>query len=184
MLAATALAGVSLAGGANASLITFATFTGNELVSMDGCGSSTATCTLQSNLQAGSTIQAAFLYSSTFNSTVNPNGVTLSLGANSVAPTFSALGVNGNLQAWRANVTAFVEANAQYRLPDHLDVPPIQGGATNAESTAKRWSVVYSNAAAGPTATVRDPRRVLSSGGTTSISPSPRSPPVSRARSG
>lgn len=150
MLAATALAGVSLAGGANASLITFATFTGNELVSMDGCGSSTATCTLQSNLQAGSTIQAAFLYSSTFNSTVNPNGVTLSLGANSVAPTFSALGVNGNLQAWRANVTAFVQANAN--IGSLTTWTATEGGATN-QIDGEALVIVYSNAAAQPTTT-------------------------------
>jgi hypothetical protein len=60
LLATTALTGLAFAGPANASLTLFNSFTGNELVSTDGCGSATATCTLDSNIQAGSTIQAAY----------------------------------------------------------------------------------------------------------------------------
>src|SRR5271163_1452218 len=100
LLATTALAGLAFAEPANASLALFNSFTGNELVSTDGCGSVTATCTLLSNIQAGSTIQAAYLYSSTFSTTTNPNGVTLNQGAASVMPTFTPLGVaDGFLQA-------------------------------------------------------------------------------------
>jgi len=99
-------------GPASASLSLFKSFTGNEGVSTDGCGSNSATCSLISNIPTGSTIQAAFLYSSTFNSATNPNGTSLSQGGNTVTPTFTPLGVNnGFLQAWRADVTAFVQAN-------------------------------------------------------------------------
>src|SRR5438046_3302179 len=102
-LIVAALAVLAWVGEAGATLTVFNTFTGNELVSTDGCGSITASCTLQSNIQAGSTIQAAYLYSSTFSSTTDPNGITLGKGANSTIPTFTPLGVNnGFLQAWRA----------------------------------------------------------------------------------
>src|SRR5438132_14195490 len=96
LLATTALACVALAGHANASLVLFNSFTGNELVSTDGCGSNTATCTLQSNIQAGSTIQAAYLYSSTFSSTTDPYGVPLSIVAVKVPPAFTQLRVNND----------------------------------------------------------------------------------------
>src|SRR6266581_113672 len=46
-----------------------------------------------------------------FNTATNPNGTQLIQGANSVTPTFTPLGANGVLQAWRANVTSFVQAN-------------------------------------------------------------------------
>lgn len=113
LFAASVLAGaVALAAPANASLALFQSYTGNVGVSTDGCGSFTPTCTLQSAIPLGSTIQAAFLYSSTFNTTTNPNGTTLQTGlAAPIAPTFTPLGANGFLQAWRADVTGYVQAN-------------------------------------------------------------------------
>jgi hypothetical protein len=112
-----ALVGAVLASPASAALNLFNSFTGNEGVSTDGCGSTTATCTLQTLIPTGSTIQAAYLYSSTysFTSPTDPNGTTLSLGANTITPTFTPLGINTSacctLQAWRADVTSFVQAN-------------------------------------------------------------------------
>ena len=144
LLPTTALACVALAGQANASLALFNSFTGNELVSTDGCGSNTATCTLQSNIQAGSTIQAAYLYSSTFSSTTDPNGVTLSKGAANVSPTFTALGVNnGFLQAWRADVTSFVQANANI---GSLTTWTANEGAKTTSIDGETLVIVYSNA--------------------------------------
>jgi len=111
------LVAVVLVGPASAALTLFNSFTGNEGVSTDGCGSTTATCTLQTLIPTGSTIQAAYLYSSTysFTSPTDPNGTTLSQGANTVTPTFTPLGINTSacctLQAWRADVTSFVQAN-------------------------------------------------------------------------
>lgn len=113
LLAATMFGGFAATGPAHASLTVLQTFTGNAGVTTDGCGTNVATCTLQSVVPAGSTIESAYLYSSTFATTTNPNGVTLQTGAaGAIAPTFTPLGVaDGFLQAWRANVTSYVQAN-------------------------------------------------------------------------
>ena len=113
LLTATMLAGFAVAGPAHASLSVLQTFTGSADVTTDGCGSLGPTCTLQSVIPVGSTIQSAYLYSSTYNASTNPNGTTLQTGvAAAIAPTFTALGVaDGFLQAWRADVTSYVQAN-------------------------------------------------------------------------
>jgi hypothetical protein len=142
------LAILGLVGHAQASLTLFNSFTGNELVSTDGCGSNSATCTLQSNIQAGSTIQAAYLYSSTFSTTTNPNGVTLGMAANTVTPTFTALGATAfPLQAWRADVTAFVQANANI---GSLTTWTVNEGAQTNAIDGEALVIVYSNATAQP----------------------------------
>jgi hypothetical protein len=149
LLATTALAGIAFAGQANASLALFNSFTGNELVSTDGCGSTTASCTLNSLIQSGSTIQAAYLYSSTFNPSTNPNGVTFSQGAATVTPTFTPLGVaDGFLQAWRADVTSFVQANAN--IGSLTTWTANEGGNTSAID-GETLVIVYSNPTAQPT---------------------------------
>lgn len=109
LLAVTALAGLAAAGPANASLVLFKQFSGAGYAkSTDGCGSTTQMCDLTANLPAGSTVQAAYLYTSLF-SLADPNGTTLKLGATTVAPLFTALGVNSSfLQAWRADVTTLL----------------------------------------------------------------------------
>lgn len=113
LLAATMLSAMAFAGQAHASLSLFNSVTGNVGVTTDGCGTNAATCTLMSDVPAGSTITGAYLYSSTYSGSTNPNGVTLQTGAGApLAPTFTALGVaDGFLQAWRANVTSYVQAN-------------------------------------------------------------------------
>ncbi len=109
-----ALVGVVLASPASAALTLFNSFTGNEGVSTDGCGSLTATCTLQTLIPTGSTIQAAYLYSST-HAFADPSGTTLSGAGSTITPTFTPLGINtgatSGLQAWRADITSFVQAN-------------------------------------------------------------------------
>ena len=148
LLVVAALAMLAWVSEAGATLTVFNTFTGNELVSTDGCGSITASCTLQSNIQAGSTIQAAFLYSSTFTSTTDPNGITLGKGGNSTTPTFTPLGVNnGFLQAWRADVTSFVQANANIGSLTTWTVT--EGGLTHFLD-GEALVIVYSNATAQP----------------------------------
>ena len=148
-LIVAALAMLAWVGEAGATLSLFNTFTGNELVSTDGCGSNTASCTLQSNIQAGSTIQAAYLYSSTFSSTTNPNGITLGKDANSTTPTFTPLGVNviPDLQAWRADVTNFVVANANI---GSLTTWTVTEGAKTSILDGEALVIVYSNATAQP----------------------------------
>jgi len=110
-----ALVGVVLASPASAALTLFNSFTGNEGVSTDGCGSLTATCTLQTLIPTGSTIQAAYLYSST-HAFADPSGTTLSGAGSTITPAFTPLGINtganSGLQAWRADVTSFVQSNA------------------------------------------------------------------------
>ena len=148
LLVVAALAMLAWVGEAGATLSVFNTFTGNELVSTDGCGSNTASCTLQSNIQAGSTIQAAYLYSSTFQSTTDPNGITLGKGANSTAPTFTPLGANNvSLQAWRADVTSFVQANANI---GSLTTWLVTEGANTSNLDGEALVIVYSNATAQP----------------------------------
>jgi PEP-CTERM motif-containing protein len=150
LLATTALACVALAGQANASLALFNSFTGNELVSTDGCGSTTQNCTLQSNIQAGSTIQAAYLYTSEFFNGPSPAGTTLSVGGNSVMPTFTPLGVNvgagANLQAFRADVTSFVQANANIG-----SLTTWTAHESNANQDGEALVIVYSNPTVQPT---------------------------------
>ena len=144
-----ALAILAWVGEAGATLSLFNTFTGNELVSTDGCGSNTASCTLQSNIQAGSTIQAAYLYSSTFTSTTDPNGITLGKGGATTTPIFIPLGVNPipSLQAWRADVTSFVQANANI---GSLTTWTVTEGGKTSVLDGEAIVIVYSNAGAQP----------------------------------
>ena len=148
LLVVAALALLAWVGEAGATLSLFNTFTGNELVSTDGCGSNTASCTLQSNIQAGSTIQAAYLYSSTYTSDTDPNGITLGKGAISTTPTFTPLGVNnGFLQAWRADVTSFVQANTNI---GSLTTWTVTEGGKTSVLDGEAIVIVYSNAGAQP----------------------------------
>jgi len=150
------LVAVVLVGPASAGLNLFNSFTGNEGVSTDGCGSITATCTLNSLIPSGSTIQAAYLYSSTYSFTTptDPNGTTLSQGANTITPTFTPLGVNSSacclLQAWRADVSAFVKANANI---GSLTTWIANEGAKTAVIDGEALVIVFSNPAR-PTQTV------------------------------
>ncbi len=149
VLVVAVLAMLAWVGEAGATLSLFNTFTGNELVSTDGCGSNTASCTLQSNIQAGSTIQAAYLYSSTFSSTTDPNGITLGKGGATTTPIFIPLGVNliPDLQAWRADVTSFVQANANI---GSLTTWTVTEGGKTSVLDGEAIVIVYSNAGAQP----------------------------------
>lgn len=94
-----------------ASLTAFQSFTGNVAVSTDGCGSTAQTCTLTANAAAGSTVVAAYLYTSTYFNSTTPTGDTL----NGSAVTYTAnLGSDPsnccNLTAFRADVTSIVAA--------------------------------------------------------------------------
>jgi PEP-CTERM motif len=150
LLVVAALAMLAWVGEAGATLTVFQTFTGNELVSTDGCGSKTASCTLQSNIETGSTIQAAYLYSSTFSGTTNPNGITLGKegGNPTIIQNFTPLGVNhGFLQAWRADVTSIVVPNANI---GSLTTWTVTEGAQTSVLDGEALVIVYSNATAQP----------------------------------
>lgn len=149
MLVVAAVAMLAVVGRADASLTTFKTFTGNELVSTDGCGALSGLCTLTSLIQAGSTIEAAYLYSSTYINAPNPNGaITFSQGGNTITPSFStALGVNNTLQAFRADVTTFVQNNANL---GSLTTWTVTGGGSARNVDGEALVIVYKNATVQP----------------------------------
>lgn len=132
-----------------ASLTAFQSYTGNVAVSSDGCGTTLQTCTLTANAAAGSTVVAAYLYTSTFLNTATPVGDTF----NGSAVTYTTnLGTDAadvwTLTAFRADVTSIV-------------APVINGGGGGAYSFTMNESnfhqdgealvVVYSNGALATT---------------------------------
>ncbi|MDD3380662.1 MAG: PEP-CTERM sorting domain-containing protein [Rugosibacter sp.] len=142
-----AAAGLLMAGSAQASLTAFQQYTGNVGYSSDGFGSTSQSGTISASVPAGSTVLAAYLYTSTFsNSTLSGVGGTL----NGSALSYTALGVNAasccDLTAGRTDVTSIVK-------------PIIDGGAggiynfsiteTSSSQDGEALVVVYSNPALG-----------------------------------
>jgi len=142
-----AAAGLLMAGSAQASLTAFQQYTGNVGYSSDGFGSTSQSGTISASVPAGSTVLAAYLYTSTFsNSTLSGVGGTL----NGNALSYTALGVNSasccDLTAGRTDVTSIVK-------------PIIDGGAggiynfsiteTSSSQDGEALVVVYSNPALG-----------------------------------
>jgi hypothetical protein len=120
---ATSFAILCSASVASATLTTYASFSGKAGVSVDGGGSTASTLPngLTADIPAGSSVLAAYLYSSTYNfsspyaaaGTVFPSAlVGGTLNGTSVA--YTALQLNASsccdLQAGRANVTSIVQA--------------------------------------------------------------------------
>lgn len=145
---ALASAGALVAGPAAASLTTFQTFVGNVGVSSDGFGSSTQSGTISASVPAGSTVLAAYLYTSSNNLSGPTNTVGGTLNGNtvpygpSVAQTPSCCGLTSN----RADVTGIVK-------------PVIDGGPggiynftlteTSTAQDGEALVVVYSNPTLG-----------------------------------
>jgi hypothetical protein len=132
-----------IAGNANAADTLFEQYVGNYGVATSGWGSITQSGTISTTVPIGSTVVAAYLYSSTFNSST-PGGT---LGGTAVNYNV-ALGVNPtaccSLQAYQANVTSIV-------------APIINGGPggtynfsiteTNSNQDGEALVVVYTNPA-------------------------------------
>ncbi len=142
---ALAMCGALGAGTASASLTSFQTFIGNVGYSSDGFGSTTQSGTISASVPTGSTVLAAYLYTSVFsNSTGSGAGATLNGSAVSFAPFVAQTPSCCGLASARADVTSIVK-------------PVIDGGAgglynfslTEANSTqdGEALVVVYSNAA-------------------------------------
>lgn len=142
-----AAAGLLMAGSAQASLTAFQQYTGKVGYSSDGFGSTSQSGTISASVPAGSTVLAAYLYTSTyFNGTLSGVGGTL----NGNAVSYTALGVNAAsccaLAAGRTDVTSIVK-------------PIIDGGAggvynfsiteTSSSQDGEALVVVYSNPALG-----------------------------------
>jgi hypothetical protein len=132
---------------ANAANTVFQQFVGDYGVSTSGWGSTTQSGTISTTVPVGSTVVAAYLYSSTFQGASSAGGT---LGG-SVVNYSAALGQNNaQLQAFRADVTSIV-------------APVINGGAggtynfaiteTNSLQDGEGLVVVYTNASR-PTQTV------------------------------
>jgi len=105
LLAVTAA--LVFSGAAHASLTTSYVFNGKGNWSLDGCGSNnTPVCTIDAAVPTGSTIVAAYLYSSMFYNSTIPS-VTFEGQVYSGA-SWTALGSAGGLEAYRTDVTSQV----------------------------------------------------------------------------
>lgn len=127
---------------AQASLTAFKSFTGQYGVSTDGWGSNSQSGVISASVPAGSTVVAAYLYTSAFST-----GAVGGTFNSSVIDYAANLGVNaGILNAWRADVTNLVK-------------PVIDGGAggiynfditeSSSYQDGSALVVVYSNGALG-----------------------------------
>lgn len=101
-------AALLFSGAAHASLTTSYVFNGKGNWSLDGCGSnnSNPVCTIDAAVPTGSTIVAAYLYSSMYTTSVTPS-VTFEGQVYSGAA-WTSLGNASYLQAYRADVTSQV----------------------------------------------------------------------------
>jgi PEP-CTERM motif len=108
-VAVLAFLGAIVAGDARAADTLFQQFVGNYGVATSGWGSLSDSGTISTTIPTGSTVVAAYLYSSTFNSTGSAGGT---LGGTSL--NYAPLGVNPTacctLQAFRADVTSIVSS--------------------------------------------------------------------------
>ena len=106
LASAVMLFGISTA--ANASLVTFQSFSGNVAMSSDGFGDSDGTGMISASAPSGSTVVAAYLYTATQNTGIVPTDVDL----NGVSVTYDASFPNATacctLSSHRADVTSIV----------------------------------------------------------------------------
>lgn len=144
-----AIPAVLAAGSASASLTSFQTYVGNYGVATSGWGSTTQSGTISTNVPAGATVVAAYLYTSTFFGFSGAGGT-----LNGSTVSYGALPLNTpaccSLQAGRADVTSIL-------------APVIDGGAggvyhfgiteTSTNQDGEGLVVVYS-LASQPTQTV------------------------------
>ena len=142
-----AAVGCIASGSAHASLTAFQQYVGNVGYSSDGFGSTSQSGTISASVPVGSTVLAAYLYTSTFN---NPSlgGVGGTLNGNAVS--YTSLGLNSaaccGLTAARTDVTSIIK-------------PIIDGGAggvynfriteSSSSQDGEALVVVYSNPALG-----------------------------------
>ncbi len=141
ILLALALAGVTLAGSASATLTSFQTYTGNVGYSSDGFGSVTQSGTISASVPTGSTVLAAYLYSAT-NFQVGFAGGTLNGTALSYGPAVVNTDACCDIASQRMDVTSIVK-------------PVIDGGAggiytfpiteTSSSQDGEALVVIYSN---------------------------------------
>jgi len=128
-----------------ASLNSFQTFNGSYAVSTDGFGSSNGNGSLTANVPSGSTVVAAYLYSSLVPASTQST-LPVTLQGNSLS--WTALGGNNlNLQAYRSDVTSIVQSvvgsgGGAFNLA-------VSEGGSSSLIDGEALVVVYSNAALG-----------------------------------
>ena len=142
-----AAVGCIASGSAHASLTAYQQYVGNVDYSSDGFGSTSQSGTISASVPVGSTVLAAYLYTSTFYN-ASMSGVGGTLNGNAVS--YTPLGVNAasccSLVAGRTDVTSIVK-------------PLIDGGAggvynftiteTSSSQDGEALVVVYSNPSLG-----------------------------------
>jgi hypothetical protein len=137
---ALAAAGLLSVGSAQASLTAFQQYSGNVGVSTDGWGSTTQSGNISADVPSGSTVLAAYYYTSTYSSFAGAGGT-----FNTNALSFTALGANNaGLQAGRADVTSIVKPLIDVGLGGIYNFAVTE---TNAGQDGGALVVVYSNAA-------------------------------------
>ena len=146
LLACSALPATS-----QASLNLFQSYTGNVAMSSDGFGSLSNTGTISASVPAGSTVVAAYLYSSTFFTTGTPS---VSLGGSAVS--FGPRVANGtaccDLASFRADVTSIVSPTINGGAGGVYNFNVTETGLGN-NTDGEALVVIYENAAL-PNATV------------------------------
>lgn len=151
LLPAAIASTATFATSADAALFGFETFNGNVKVSNDGaCDGNNTACdgTISASTEAGSTVLAAYLYTSM---TIGAGTPTATLNSNAL--TYTELGANDiNLQAFRADVTDIVAPVINGGGGGVVDFD-YDEGASNRTTDGSALVVVYENAAL-PTATV------------------------------
>ncbi len=142
------LAGIMLlgAGSAYGALSTSYTFNGNGNWSLDGCGSNSSNpvCTIDAVVPSGSTVEAAFLYSSMFSTSTVPS-VTLD-GVNYSGSDWDDLGANGYLKAYRTDVTAQISGAVGGGSENPFSFA-VNNETPNGSIDGEVLAIIYSNAA-------------------------------------
>jgi hypothetical protein len=108
VLLASLVAGMGVAGGAQASLSVLQTWVGQYAVSTDGWGSTTQSGQIEAFVAAGSTVTAAYLYASTALNSAGAGG-TLAGTTLTGGVQLGATGAGDELEAIRFDVTSIVK---------------------------------------------------------------------------
>ncbi len=140
---AAGLAILVASGAAHASLEPFKSFVGNVAMSTDGFGSVSNSGTISASVPAGSTVVAAYLYSSTFGTLGTPT-VTLDGSAVSFGPRVANTTACCSLASFRADVTGIAASKINGGPGGIYDFAVAEtglGGNTDGEALV----VVYSN---------------------------------------
>jgi hypothetical protein len=136
---------------AEASLVTFKSYTGKLGLSTDGWGGSDGSGVISASAESGSKVVAAYLYTASqyFSSGVEPTTVTLDgakIDYTSYAPNPSVGGGGGNIGAYRADVTSLVKSKIDGGGGGVYNFD-IAEGSFNSDIDGHALVVVYENSA-------------------------------------